>query len=82
MSSVALLSLFKSVSSGAEDCKRKAISYAAMRVAISGSPTVPSLRRFSSLIKSSESRCALASMPAGLLTFKIGSPVLRKRTPV
>ncbi len=36
---VALLSLFKSISSGADVCSRKAISYEAMRVAISGSPT-------------------------------------------
>ena len=44
---MALLSLFRSISSGAEVWSRKAISYVAMRVAISGSPTASSRRRFS-----------------------------------
>ena len=46
IASVALLSLFRSISSGADVCRRKAISYEAMRVAISGSATAWSRRLF------------------------------------
>ena len=76
------LSLFKFISSGADDCNRNAISYDAMRVAISGSPTTSRRRRLSDPTRSIESRCSRASTPGGLETFKIGSPWFRRRTPV
>src|SRR6476469_9434994 len=81
ISSVAGDSLDRSINSGALVCIRYAISYDAMRVAISGSPVATRRLRFSSFTASTVARCVCGLMPLGLERLTIGSPVLRKGTP-
>ena len=57
--------LERSISSGALDCMRYAISYELMRVAISGSPMSSRRIWFSCLMASSVSRWSSSSTPAG-----------------
>src|SRR6185436_15706925 len=81
ISSVSLDSLVRSISSGALDCIRKAISNELILVAISGSPTTSSRCSLSLQTASSDARWRSASTPGGLDRYSTGSPVPRNWTP-
>src|SRR5205814_36931 len=74
-------SFAKSVSSGTLACILYAISYWAIRVAISGSPKSRSFSSFSAARSSSWPRRTSRLTPSGLLRYRTGSPLPRNLTP-
>ncbi len=81
ISRVALLSFPRSVSSGTLVCMRKAISYWAMRVCVSGSPKRSKVFWFNLPSASSIARRSPGTTPGGFFTYKTGSPLPRSFTP-
>ena len=81
MSSTSCGSFEKSVSSGTLVCIRYAISYCAMRVAISGSPKSCSFSSLSFARSSSIPRRTSRLMPSGFDRYSTGSPLPRNFTP-
>src|ERR1039458_7806322 len=67
-------SLLMSIRSGTLDCMRKAISYCAMRVRISGSWVALYSRRFSAFTACTDSLCAASLTPGGFRTCSTASP--------
>src|ERR1039458_10572218 len=74
-------SLLMSTKSGTLDCMRKAISYCATRVRISGSWVALYSRRFSAFTAWTDSLCAASLTPGGFRTCSTASPKELSFTP-